>query len=222
MARQRTCAYCLQNLGVTCLKWGCCIMPSTSWYTSTCPLVCGPAPMPMVGTPTAAVTAAPTAGGTHSTTRATQPARSKAWASRTTFTAAWELRPCGRKPPRLEMDCGVRPTCPTTAMPASVMALAAAARRVPPPSILTASMFPSLRTRTADCTASYEEDSYVPKGKSASRKGLRAPRDTERQCAMMSSSVTGSVVSCPCTTMPTESPTRRTSIAARSTCTAEG
>eukprot|EP00959_Pyramimonas_sp_CCMP1952_P056913 1188346-Pyramimonas_sp.AAC.1 len=43
-------------------------MPRRSWYTSTCPLQCGPAPMPMVGTESAFVTAAATAGGTHSST----------------------------------------------------------------------------------------------------------------------------------------------------------
>ena len=31
-----TAAYCLQNLGVTLAWCGCCIMPSRSWYTSTC------------------------------------------------------------------------------------------------------------------------------------------------------------------------------------------
>ena len=33
--RRCCCLACLQNLGVTLAWWGCCIMPSRSWYTST-------------------------------------------------------------------------------------------------------------------------------------------------------------------------------------------
>jgi len=40
--------------------WGCCMKPRRSWYTSTWPLVTSPAPMPIVGIFTAAVTAAAT------------------------------------------------------------------------------------------------------------------------------------------------------------------
>src|SRR5437773_5353250 len=39
-------------------------MPSTSWKTNTWPSVCGPAPIPMVGTSTASVIMAPTKSGT--------------------------------------------------------------------------------------------------------------------------------------------------------------
>lgn len=46
---------------------------------------------------------------------------------------------------------------------------------------------------------------------------LLVPLDTARQCTSIASTVTGSVVSWPCTTMATESPTRRMSMPASST-----
>lgn len=48
----------------------------------TCPLVSGPAPMPMVGMPSSLVTAAATTEGTHSSTTAKQPAASSACPAR--------------------------------------------------------------------------------------------------------------------------------------------
>ena len=47
---------------------------------------------------------------------------------------------------------------------------------------------------------------------------LLAPLETALQCTSMSSMVTGSVVSCPCTTIATLSPTSRMSMPALSTC----
>jgi hypothetical protein len=57
----------------------------------------------------------------------------------------------------------------------------------------------------------------LPKGRSPTSSGRGAPRATARQWVSISSSVMGSVVSCPCTTMAAESPTRHTSMPARST-----
>ena len=136
--------------------------------------------------------------------------------------AARALLPVGLKPPMLEMACGVSPTWPMTATPASEMARAASTRRAPPPSILTASMPPSLSSRTAAPTACSALASYEPKGRSPMSSGRRAPRATARQCDTISSSVTGSVVSWPSTTMPTLSPTSSMSMPAASTCAAEG
>lgn len=87
-------------------------MPRRSWYTSTCPEHAPPAPMPMVGMSTAAVTAAATRAGTHSRTSAKHPASSSARASSTTPSAAAAVLPVGRKPPSELMACGVRPTWP--------------------------------------------------------------------------------------------------------------
>lgn len=70
-----------------------------------------------------------------------------------TWTAPPELRPWGRNPPNTLMACGVRPTCPITAIPASAIALAAATREPMPPSIFTASMNPSFNSRVALSTA---------------------------------------------------------------------
>ena len=55
----------------------------------TCPEQCTPAPMPMVGTCSAAVMAAATGGGTHSTTTAKQPASCSARACWTTWRPPW-------------------------------------------------------------------------------------------------------------------------------------
>src|SRR5206468_11363334 len=49
------------------------------------------------------------------------------------------------------------------------------------------------------------------------RSGRRAPRETAAACRTMSSIVTGTVVGYPSTTMPSESPTRMTSMPAWST-----
>mmetsp|Transcript_24124 Transcript_24124/g.82318 ORF Transcript_24124/g.82318 Transcript_24124/m.82318 type:complete len:248 (+) Transcript_24124:268-1011(+) len=217
-----TSAYRLQNLGVTLAWCGCCMKPSRSWYTSTCPLHCGPAPIPIVGMSRAAVTAAATAPGTHSSTTAKHPARCSASALSTTAAAPAASRPCGLKPPRTDMACGVSPTCPITAIPASAMALALATRATPPPSSFTASIPPSLSTLTAARTACSVEASYAPNGRSPTSSGLLAPLATALQCVSMSSSVTGSVVSWPCTTIPALSPTSATSTPAWSTCTALG
>ena len=51
--------------------------PSRSWKTRTCPSHAGPAPMPMVGTSRASVTAAPTTSGTPSITKREAPGRAQ-------------------------------------------------------------------------------------------------------------------------------------------------
>mmetsp|Transcript_9620 Transcript_9620/g.38924 ORF Transcript_9620/g.38924 Transcript_9620/m.38924 type:complete len:222 (+) Transcript_9620:329-994(+) len=217
-----TLAYCLQNLGVTLAWCGCCMKPNRSWYTSTCPLVASPAPMPMVGTLTAAVTAAATVLGTHSTTTAKHPARSSSIALSTTCAAVSKLRPWGLKPPRTEMDCGVSPTWPITAMPESTRAFAVCTRDGEPPSSLTASMPPSFSIRVAASMACADDCSYDPKGRSPTSNGRVAPRDTALQWLSISSRVMGKVVSWPWTTIAAESPTSATSMPAMSTCTALG
>ena len=205
------------------MAWcGCCIMPSRSWYTSTCPLVASPAPMPIVGTDVAAVTAAATVLGTHSMTMAKHPARSSSIARSTTCAAVSKLRPCGLNPPRTDMLCGVRPTCPMTAMPESTSALAVFTRDGDPPSSFTASMPPSFSIRVAASMACAVDCSYEPNGRSPTRSGRDAPRDTALQCDNISSRVIGKVVSWPCTTIAAESPTSATSMPALSTCTALG
>jgi hypothetical protein len=72
------------------------------------------------------------------------------------------------------------------------------------------------------CTASLVDVSYDPKGRSPTRNARLAPLAAALQWPSMSSSVMGSVVSWPCTTMATLSPTSRMSIWAWSTCAQGG
>src|SRR5262249_50666085 len=85
-----------------------------------------PAPMPMVGMPTAAVTFRASSTGTHSTTSANAPASSIARASSSSRASSR----CTLNPPKRRTDCGVSPTCPITGMSAPTPAPPAAA---PPP-----------------------------------------------------------------------------------------
>ena len=87
-----------------------------------------------------------------------------------------------------------------------------------PPSSLMASMFPCFMKRMAVSMACCGDVSYEPNGKSAILNALRLPLETAWQWSSISSTVTGRVVSCPCTTIPAESPTRSMSIPAESTC----
>jgi len=82
----------------------------------------------------------------------------------------------------------------------------------------TASMPPSFMILVAVSIACAGSRSYDPNGRSPMRSGRDAPRATARKCDSISSSVIGSVVSCPWTTIAAESPTRQTSTPARSTC----
>ena len=79
---------------------------------------------------------------------------------------------------------------------------------VPPRSSFTASAPPSLMSRTALPIACSSEVSYEPKGMSATTSGRFAPRVTHWVMKTISSSVTDTVDSRPCTTIPDESPTR--------------
>ena len=178
-----------------------------SCQTSTWPSVSAPAPMPIVGTVSARVIARRPAAGTASSTIAKQPAASSASASSTSCCAR-----SARAALRLEAAehvavCGVRPTWPITGMPASTIARARETD-VPPPSSLTASAPPSLTRRTALLTACSSETWYEPNGMSATTSGRFAPRVTHCVMNTISSIVTGTVESRPCTTMPAESPTR--------------
>mmetsp|Transcript_10247 Transcript_10247/g.43115 ORF Transcript_10247/g.43115 Transcript_10247/m.43115 type:complete len:276 (-) Transcript_10247:349-1176(-) len=217
-----TSAYCLLNFGVTLAWCGCLVKPSRSWYTNTWPEVKFPAPMPMVGTSSAAVTAAASDPGTHSRTTAKHPASCSLSARSTTSIASSNVRPCGRNPPSTDMLWGVKPTWPITAMPASTSVLAASTRVLEPPSSFTASMPPSFNMSVAEATACFGDCSYEPNGRSPTNSGLEAPRATALQWLSISSSVMGSVVSWPCTTIAALSPTRHTSMPAWSTATALG
>ena len=93
--------------------------------------------MPMVGTPMASVTAAPTTSGTPSITKAKQPAASRDLAASSRAPAASTLLAWTRKPPMARIDCGVRPRWPITGISARMMA-SMTGRRARPPSSLTA------------------------------------------------------------------------------------
>ena len=151
-----------------------------------------------------------------------QPASSSRLASSITRKASSAVLPAGLNPPILEMDCGVSPTCPTTPIPASEIARIVSARAGKPPSTLTASTPPSLSILTDESIAWAVDASKHPNGRSPTMNGLDAPRVTALQKEIISSRVTGSVVSWPCTTIPALSPTRTMSTPASSACAALG
>ena len=103
----------------------------------------GPAPIPIVGTVSDSVMRAATGTGTASSTIAKQPAASSASASARSCCAFAAVRPCVLNPPRIVSDCGVRPTCPITPMPAETIALTRESEG-PAPSSLTTSAPASL------------------------------------------------------------------------------
>ena len=82
----------------------------------------GPAPMPIVGTSSASVAAAPTTSGTPSSTKPKHPAASSAFAASSKAVAASTDLPCTRNPPMASTDCGVRPKCPITGISARMIA----------------------------------------------------------------------------------------------------
>ena len=81
---------------------------------------------------------AATGAGTASSTSAKAPAASAAWASCRSWSAAWAVLPCARRPPCEVAVCGVRPRCATTGIPAPASARMRASMG-PAPSSLTAS-----------------------------------------------------------------------------------
>ena len=99
MASALRVAYWRTNFGLT-RSWS----PSRSWNTSTCPSQAGPAPMPMVGTPTASVTDLATTSGTASTTMEKHPASASRVASVTRPRAASASLPWTLNPPRACTD----------------------------------------------------------------------------------------------------------------------
>src|SRR5438552_878642 len=129
--------YCLANGGI-----GPSERPRTSLMTRTWPSHCVPAPIPIVGIFRLAVTRPDRPAGMDSRTMANAPALSSNSASLTSFSAASESRPCGRKPPSWWTDCGVRPRCPMTGTPISTSRFAVSTI-CRPPSIFTAAAPPS-------------------------------------------------------------------------------
>src|SRR6266511_4676261 len=107
--------------------------------------------MPIVGTVSASVILAATGTGTASSTIAKQPAASSASASASNFRAFDAVRPCVLKPPRIVSDCGVRPTCPMTPIPAKTMACTRESDG-PAPSSLTTSASASFTKRDRKST----------------------------------------------------------------------
>jgi hypothetical protein len=86
----------------------------------------------------------------------------------------------------------------------------------PAPSSFTASAPPSLTKRIAFASASSSETWNDPNGMSATTSGRTAPRVTARVRTSISSTVAGTVESCPSTTIAAESPTRMMSTPAAS------
>ena len=94
------------------------------------PVARGPAPIPMVGTARASVTAAPTASGTPSMTMPKHPAALEGRPAESTRALAAEASRPGRgSRPWPAPTAGVRPRCPITGISAPPMASTAGARR---------------------------------------------------------------------------------------------
>ena len=110
-----------------------------------------PAPMPTVGIVSFCSTSRAASAETISSTTAKHPASCTARASRRSCAAA-SPRPWIRKPPRACSDCGVKPMCPITGMPARTTAATCPAR-ASPASSFTAWAPVSRITRTALRTA---------------------------------------------------------------------
>ena len=96
--------------------------PSRSWNTSTWPSQAGPAPMPMVGTSSGSVTAAPTFSGTPSTTTAKHAGADQGLGALDQAPAASSSRAWTLKPPKACTDWGVSPMWPITGISASTSA----------------------------------------------------------------------------------------------------
>ena len=91
-----------------------------------------------------------------------------------------------------------------------------------PPSSFTDDAPPCFTSAAALATASSSEASYVPNGRSTMTCARDAPRAAAAPCRIMSASSTLTVESKPSTTIPSESPTRITSIPAASAQRAKG
>ena len=102
-----------------------------SCQTSTWASVSGPAPIPMVGMGNCSVACFATSAGTISSTTISAPASVTAAMSSSSW-AAESPRPWTLKPESWLTDCGVKPMCAQTGMPASVSALMRGAMRRPP------------------------------------------------------------------------------------------
>ena len=161
----------------------------------------------MVGIVSRVVISCATGTGTASSTIEKQPAASSARASSTRRRACSAVRPWALNPPSAVADCGVRPMCPITGMPAPTIA-ATRESDGPAPSSLTASAPASLTNRIAFVTASASETWNDPKGMSATTSGRCDPRVTARVSTIISSIDAGTVESCPSTVIAAESPTR--------------
>lgn len=121
------------------------------------------------------------------------PAASSACASSTSWRAAAAVFPCVLNPPSLVEVCGVSPMCPTTGIPASLIARTRESIG-PAPSSLTTSARASLMKRIALRTASSSFTWYEPNGMSPTITGRRTERATVRVSRSISSIVTGTVV----------------------------
>lgn len=112
-------------------------------------------------------------------------------------------------------DCGVRPMCAITGMPASTSSRICSYDRSPPSS-LTAPAPASLISRVADRSACTGPSWYEPKGRSATIRAREVPRTTAAESIVISSRVTGTVDSYPRWQLPAESPTSMTGMPASS------
>jgi len=91
--------------------------------------------MPMVGTSSDSVMAAPTCSGIPSSTTAKQPAATMALAPTARAWAAASSRPWTLYPPNTLTDCGVSPRWPITGISADTRASIIGTRLAPPSSL---------------------------------------------------------------------------------------
>ena len=191
--------------------------------------------MPIVGIASRLLTSAARRAGMDSSTIPNTPVCSRSSASSSRRRAVSAVRPCGRIPPNLWTDCGVRPRCPSTGIPASSTAWIAGSISRPPSikHVLASARTGEeatirgwiYRTRSSGAIvfAVVRDSSGIIQV--TAKKGNLPDGDLEAaKSAAIESSVivTGKVFIYPNATMPSESPTRIASIPARSNARATG